>query len=342
MSLNRYSVIPNAAMNMFYNFNRFEDLKLLDYSTCGHGITDLGEIPYLVKNAKYRDQYSLYLSELDIALGAISKVNRAVKEIINNHDVDHIFLMKSSLTETIGIDIDGLCLDLSEEFNKDIFTIDYKLKDDFYVGERRYYSKLADYLKEGSSRKRNSFNIIGDSYSDWSYQKHRAIQKLLERKGKFLTADILSISKIADLSKLTQGELNIVTSVSALPLAITMKEKFGIDYLYFTDLFDKKIHIDKRVIAYGDVDLLNYLKAVFDCKELTLICSHKNKCGYHYSTIDSFIDEYKGNDDVKVTYCECKEFLKNVLAATSLGQDYDSEVRDIYDSEEFITDLLMA
>lgn len=136
--------------------------------------------------------------------------------------------------------------------------------------------------------------------------------------------------------------IETVTSASALPLAITMKEKFGIDYLYFTDLFDKKIHIDKRVIAYGDVDLLNYLKAVLDCKELTLICSHKNKCGYHYSTIDSFIDEYKDNDDVKMTYCECKKFLRNVLAATSLGQDYDSEVRDIYDSEEFITDLLMA
>lgn len=342
MPLNRYAIVPNASMNMFYNFYRFEDLKLIDYSTCGHGLTNLGEIPYLVKRAPYRDQYSLYLSELDIALGALDKVEKAIKEILDDKRIDHIFIMKSALTETIGIDVDGLCVDLSNEFKTDVFTIDYRLKDDFYAGESKYYLKLVDYLGKDRYQKSNTYNLIGDSYSDWSLQKHRALQKSLRRQGRQLNVDILEIHKLADLMKLVQGDINVVTSVSALPLAKAMKERYGTDYLYFTDLFDKRIPVQKPIAAYGDIDLLNYLKTVIDCDELTLICSHKNKCGYRYSDIDAFIDEYKDKSDILVTYWECKKYANHVLAASSFGQDYDSKVIDIYDIEEFAADLLKA
>ena len=334
MPYHKYLVLPNARMNLFSNFYRFEDLKMIDCSTAGHGITNLGEIPYLCKKETYREEYTLALDDLDIIFGAREKLVRAMEEILEKGGAKHVFLMQSALTETIGVDVQSLADEMTRRYGIDVFTLPVRLNDDFYQGEAKFYDKLIDYVEYHPLLEKEGINIIGDSYSDWNIRKHNSIRKKIEKDGEKINVDLFDVNRISDLSVLARARKNVVCSFSALGLAKALKERFGIDYCYFSEERRERIRLKDGALVYGDIDLLTNLQARMEGERIAFLSSHRClESRFEFLDVNSFIERYRDDPRPKLTYVELSRFLDKVIPVSSLGRDYESFVVDIYDED---------
>lgn len=334
MPYNKYLVLPNARMRLFFDFYRFEDLKTIDFSTAGHGITNLGEIPYLCKRPVYKDEYTLALDDLDIVFGAKEKLEQALEEILLDERTKHVFLMQSALTATIGTDVQGLADAMAAKYGIDVFTLPVRLNDDFYRGEEMFYDKLADYVGNESVSEREGINLIGDSFSDWNLRKHDSIRKKIEEDGETINIDSLRLVRLSDLPRLCRAKRNVVCSQSALGLAKALKERFGIDYDFFAEERQKKWPVKAGAVVYGNVDLLSYLQARLEGENLTLLSSHPVRNGRFASLdVNLFVERFRDDPRPKLTYAELSRFVRGVVPVSALGRDYDSFVEDVYNDE---------
>ena len=299
MPLNKYGTFPNGRINIFNHYILFDDVAILDFSTCGHGVYDYGNLSRLFYQRIDKSCYNANLNEIDLSLGQTEKAFSACEEIIKDKNIKHIFIMPSALSATLGLDLNALCYDIKEKYNIEASTIFLNLNDDFYQAETYFYNNLYRYIKLESSEK---YNLLGDEVTNSNILKHQKIKKIIKEKSNLdCQFDSLDFNNLTDLH--LSNRLNIITSKSALELAkkmnipyiflnsldekndelffeklninITKKEK--LDYIYFQ--FQNIIKMtQKRIICYLNIDHLDMLKNLFSNLNvpLELIATHKN------------------------------------------------------------------
>lgn len=344
MPLNKYGTFPNGRINIFNHYILFDDVAILDFSTCGHGVYDYGNLSRLFYQRIDKSCYNANLNEIDLSLGQTEKAFSACEEIIKDKNIKHIFIMPSALSATLGLDLNALCYDIKEKYNIEASTIFLNLNDDFYQAETYFYNNLYRYIKLESSEK---YNLLGDEVTNSNILKHQKIKKVIKEKSNLdCQFDSLDFNNLTDLH--LSNRLNIITSKSALELAkkmnipyiflnsldekndelffeklninITKKEK--LDYIYFQ--FQNIIKMtQKRIICYLNIDHLNMLKNLFSNLNvpLELIATHKNN-EYKYMNMDDFIDKYRNENAIYISNERVQKHLSNCIDFEYIGLDY--------------------
>ena len=146
MPLNKYGTFPNGRINIFNHYILFDDVAILDFSTCGHGVYDYGNLSRLFYQRIDKSCYNANLNEIDLSLGQTEKAFSACEEIIKDKNIKHIFIMPSALSATLGLDLNALCYDIKEKYNIEASTIFLNLNDDFYQAETYFYNNLYRYI----------------------------------------------------------------------------------------------------------------------------------------------------------------------------------------------------
>lgn len=66
MPLNKYGIFPNGRINLYNHFIMFNDVAILDFSTCGHGVFDYGNLSRLFYQKLDKHSYTADLNEIDL------------------------------------------------------------------------------------------------------------------------------------------------------------------------------------------------------------------------------------------------------------------------------------
>ena len=335
MPLNKYGIFPNGRINLYNHFIMFNDVAILDFSTCGHGVYDYGNLSRLFYQKLDKHSYTTDLNEIDLSLGQVNKAFLACEEIIKNKDIKHIFIMPSSLSVTLGF----------EKYHVNTSTIFLNLNDDFYYAETLFYNYLFNYIKLEQSDK---YNLIGDEVSNANILKHQKIKKLLKEKYNLeCMFDSLSFNELNDLH--LSNKLNIITSISALDLAkklnipyvflnsldeendklfferelnIPFKKNEDIEYIYFQ--FKNIIKMaNKQIVCYLNIDHLEMLNKLFSYLniDVELIATHKNN-KYKKLSMDNFIDLYKEKNFIVIANERIQKYLKDCISLEYIALDY--------------------
>lgn len=345
MPLNKYGIFPNGRINLYNHFIMFNDVAILDFSTCGHGVFDYGNLSRLFYQKLDKHSYTADLNEIDLSLGQVNKAFLTCEEIIKNKDFKHIFIMPSSLSVTLGFDINALCYDIQEKYHVNTSTIFLNLNDDFYYAETLFYNYLFKYIKLEQSDK---YNLIGDEVSNTNILKHQKIKKILKEKYNLeCMFDSLSFNELNDLH--LSNKLNIITSNSALDLA----KKLNIPYVFLNSLdeendklfFEKGLNIpfkinenvdyiyfqfknimkmtNKMIVCYLNIDHLEMLNNFFSFLDINieLIATHKNN-KYKYMSMDNFIDLYKEKEYIVISNERVQKYLKDCISLEYVALDY--------------------
>lgn len=208
-------------------------------------VVGTSECTYYTKNFAYHRQkgkdsvYSLALKEKDVVFGAQVKVEKAIKQIVEIEEPDAIMIVTTCVPELIGEDYSSIEYSLSDEINIPIFVVNTEhFKCNSHIpGMTRALRSLGNAMTK--PKYNEGVNILGHRQSD---VEKTELVKLLKSQGIKINTVIPSKCDIEDVKNASNVKLNIVTDMIAIDLAKYMKEKFGIDYIYF----DK--HMSKNII----------------------------------------------------------------------------------------------
>ncbi|EQK42139.1 nitrogenase component 1 type Oxidoreductase family protein [[Clostridium] bifermentans ATCC 638] len=208
-------------------------------------VVGTSECTYYTKNFAYHRQkgkdsvYSLALKEKDVVFGAQVKVEKAIKQIVEIEEPDAIMIVTTCVPELIGEDYSSIEYSLSDEINIPIFVVNTEhFKCNSHIpGMTRALRSLGNAMTK--PKYSEGVNMLGHRQSD---VEKTELVNLLKSQGIKINTVIPSKCDIEDIKNASNVKLNIVTDMIAIDLAKYMKEKFGIDYIYF----DK--HMSKNII----------------------------------------------------------------------------------------------
>lgn len=228
-------------------------------------VVGTSECTYYTKNFEYHRQkgkdsvYSLALKEKDVVFGAQIKVEKAIKQIVEIEEPDAIMIVTTCVPELIGEDYSSIEYSLSDEINIPIFVVNTEhFKCNSHIpGMTRALKSLGNAMNK--PKYNEGVNILGHRQSD---VEKTELVSVLKSQGIKINTVIPSKCDIEDIKNASNVKLNIVTDMIAIDLAKYMKEKFGIDYIYF----DK--HMSKNIIFENYHKLSKILDIDFN-KKLT-------------------------------------------------------------------------
>ena len=363
MSLNKYGTFLNARMAIYQHLLLFKDVAILDCSTSGHAVYNYGHLARIFSHRIEKTPYTTNFNEYDLALGRFDSVYQAVEEIKENKENQLIFLMPSSLSSVLGIDLKALADDITSQKEIETFTISVDLNDDFYKGEIAFYSSLFPYIHTKNSP---CYNLIGDELNHRNRIKHKKIKHLLKEKLNLeCLYDSLDFNSLSTLT--ISNKINIVTSQSALFLAKELFEKKGIPYVFFNNLekneeekqlneIAKLLKIDFQkspneedeyikaqfynivqatqiqFVAYLNIDHLEAIKALFHSINIPIECyaTHKNS-SIPYCSLTEFIDCFAHQDVIILSNERVQKYCKKGIDVEYLGLDYQLLIPNNYE-----------
>lgn len=116
MALYKYYPMPSDRMGSLWTLLPIKDAYILEFGTSGTTRFELNSFARMQgeQNSKI---FTTHLDETDIALGEMTRLDKAIDEIIKSHNPTVIFVMPSTLSATMGADIAIHCKIYEKKYN---------------------------------------------------------------------------------------------------------------------------------------------------------------------------------------------------------------------------------
>ncbi|MCC0637987.1 nitrogenase component 1 [Clostridioides sp. ES-S-0001-02] len=227
-------------------------------------IVGTNECTYYSKNFAYHRQsgqdsvYSVVLKDKDIVFGAEKKVIEAVKYISEVEKFDAIMIVTTCVPELIGEDYNALSEELEELIGIPVLAVntEHYTCNSHIIGMTRTLKSLSSVMENHTNKK--GVNILGHRQEN---VEDTELVKLLFKEGVKINCVIPSKCTIRDIKSASSAKLNIVTDMIALDLAEDMKNKFGIEYIYFDKNMKESIIMENynKLCNILDIDVQDEL-----------------------------------------------------------------------------------
>ena len=175
------------------------------------------------------------LDEDDVIMGREDKIVKAVKELDDRLKPELISLAATSVTSVIGLDLEGLAMELQPEINARLLTFSGGgFLGDYTVGIREVFNTLAREIAEPAAVKGDrSVNIIGPSIDSFNYPSDLAeLTRMLGLLDVRVNTIFTQNASVEQIKRLPAASLNIVTRDLGLEAAQILEDRFGLPYLY--------------------------------------------------------------------------------------------------------------
>ncbi|MCC0649697.1 nitrogenase component 1 [Clostridioides sp. ZZV15-6598] len=234
MEVYKYFPNPSDRMGIIFTVSSISEACVIEFGPSGtthYAIEAIGSL-----NGEDKAKiYSTHMSESDVTFGNYDRLEKAIIEIDNNIKPKYIFVMASSVSSIIGVDIVGICNIISDSVNCKLIPITTGgLREDYNQGVEDFLYILAKDVVKESNEKIDSFNIIGCNIDQYNFlsdcEEIKRMMKTFFKKE--VNATFTSYTSIEEIENASKSSLNIVLRKEGIKAANFMKDKYNIPYVY--------------------------------------------------------------------------------------------------------------
>lgn len=237
MSLCRFLPTPSDRMGILWSLLTIENSIILEYGPAGTTHYSVGFFGKMNLGKENR-LFTTHMSEDDVIMGDISRLEDAIREIDETFAPKVMFVVASSVSAVIGTDIKGVCNYMQQEVNAKLVALEEGgFKGDYSAGQREITKQVVKSLAmetELENKEKSMFNILGSSMGSYRIESDIAeINRLMSEAFNYkLHTSLFTDTSIDDIKTMTKVNINLVISESGLETAKYMQEKFNIPYVY--------------------------------------------------------------------------------------------------------------
>lgn len=254
MSLQRLYPTPSDRMAIIWSLMPIRDAVVLEYGPSG--TTHFGAGIYSSFGLELgRSLFTTHISEDDVVMGDVSRLEQAILEIDQAYHPKIIFIVASAVIAVIGTDITGVCQYMQKEVNARLISFEEGgFRGDYTYGLRAAYRILTKEIVLSSAKKEEkTYNILGASAGSYRIRSDvwEITQLMQEAFGWKCKWTMGLESDVSDIEEAGNASFNLVLRHEAIEAAEILKEKCGTPYYYGC--------------PYGYEGTLNWLKEISKC-----------------------------------------------------------------------------
>lgn len=235
MGLYKTTPYLSGRMGTLWTLSTIKNSAVVEFGCMGHTVYAR---TFLSKMAAQGSKlYSTHIRETDIAMGDTTRLNNAISEILQDKELETIFLLPSTVPEVIGVDLKAITKELSFDYpNVSFITFDTgSFNMNINEGIEKTLLHLAKTLSFESEKSENvSYNIIGSCADMYNFNADciefkRVLENSFDIEKNCIMTSNTSITELKNLSK---AHINLVIREEGLKTAKFLEKKFGTPYIY--------------------------------------------------------------------------------------------------------------
>ncbi|WP_238905435.1 nitrogenase component 1 [Clostridium sp. YIM B02506] len=235
MGLYKYYSIPSDRMGALWTLLSIRGACILEFGTAGTTRFALNNF-HKMKGVQNGQLYTTHLDENDIAMGDVSRMDKAIDDIVNEGLATNIFLMSSTVSSVIGIDLEAYCYIYSEKYPhiNFIYISNDGFKGDWTLGVKNTLETLVAHIPKEANKSENfTYNIIGACADDYNYVADcMEVDRIMKEgfNGETICT-LTSNTSIKEIENMGAAHLNIVMRSEGEEAAKVLERNFGTPYV---------------------------------------------------------------------------------------------------------------
>lgn len=234
MSLCRFYPVPSDRMAIIWSLMPIGNAVVLEYGPAG--TTHFGGGLYSSFGLELgRSLFTTHISEDDVIMGDVSRLENAILEIDEAYHPEIIFVVAAAVIAVIGTDIAGVCHYMQEKVNARLISFEEGgFRGDYTYGLRSVYRMLAKEVVKPAPVKENIYNIIGASAGSFRVRSDVwEIQNLMREAFGYECGCVMGLEcNVKDIEAIGGAKINLVLRTEALEAAELIHANCGIAYHY--------------------------------------------------------------------------------------------------------------
>lgn len=234
MSLCRYYPAPSDRMAIIWSLMPIGNAVVLEYGPAG--TTHFGGGLYSSLGLELgRSLFTTHISEDDVVMGDVSRLENAILEIDEAYHPEIIFVVAAAVIAVIGTDIAGVCHYMQEKVNARLISFEEGgFRGDYTYGLRSVYRMLAREIAKPCDRKPKIYNILGASAGSFRIRSDVwEIQNLMREAFGYECGCVMGLEcDVSELRDMGGAEINLILRTEAVEAAEILKEKCCTPYVY--------------------------------------------------------------------------------------------------------------
>lgn len=259
--MNKYSrlPIPNGRMGLLLTICGIKNTAIIEYGPSGTTHFAMDFLRGTGENIN--NLYCAHIEEKDILFGNTRKLEKAILELDSKNIFKYIFVVSTSISELIGIDLENCCELIKDRVTAKLIPVT-KYPNDITFGIEKGLDLLIKNQKLNSSLSKNKFNIIGITKEECYFRSNqKSIENLMGEFFKLtLNCNLGCSNTIEEIENFLEARINIVTRIEGLRTAKYLKDKYGIPYILVNFYSSKNIEESLKNIGIAlNEKRINYL-----------------------------------------------------------------------------------
>jgi nitrogenase molybdenum-cofactor synthesis protein NifE len=227
--------VPSDYFGILWALTGIRNAVIIEHGSTGN--TSYNVMNYRVMN-RQTPQGKLFSSGLDkddVILGREERLVDAIREIDAQFRPEIIFVVATSVTGVIGLDLEGIVFETQHQVNARLMAFPSGgFCGDYQWGIKQVFRNiLEEVVEEPKSRLQRLVNIIGPTTDTFNLQSDIAelerMLALLDIRVHTVFTAAIEAGMIKDMA---QASLNIVTRDVGLDFAKAMEARFDVPYVY--------------------------------------------------------------------------------------------------------------
>lgn len=235
MSLYRYLPTPSDRMGITWTLLTVKDAIVLEYGPAGTTHFSVGTLGKLGLDSGQKI-FTTHLSEDDVIMGDVTRLEDAILEIDENFHPKVIFVVSSAVVSVIGTDLKGVCHYMQEQVGAQLVPVDTGgFKGDYSIGLKNGWTLLTEkFCGKTEEEKKNCYNILGASPYNYRIKSDLNEIRRLITEGLSMECNLVlgCDSTLEQFECAGDVSVNLVLQEEALPAVEYLKKQFGTPYVY--------------------------------------------------------------------------------------------------------------
>lgn len=177
------------------------------------------------------EMLSVVLDQHDVTFGCQEKMDEAFEELMAEYSPEAVYLVTTCVVEVIGDDVESMAAAYTEKYNIPVIVVhaeNFKTDDHLPGIEHTLDASFA--IMQKQTTEELCVNVLGMRLGDFT--KTEAYQ-VLKEAGVGTYMSLPGKTSVEIIRTAPKAKCNIVAHPIGLPLAIRMKEEFGVPYVMF-------------------------------------------------------------------------------------------------------------
>ncbi len=239
MQVYKYFPVANDRMGIIWTLSSIEGACVIEFGPAGtthYGVEVVGSL-----NGEDKAKiYSTHMDQSDVTFGKYDRLENSILEIDENIKPKYIFVMASSVSSVIGVDVKSVCKSLEDKVVSKLIPINTAgFKYDYNVGVENALALLINNIVKDKeelniANLEQTYNIIGSNIDKYNFlsdsEEIKRIMKTIFNKN--INTMFTAYTTIEEIEKASLASINIVMRKEGLKAAKIMEEKFNIPYVY--------------------------------------------------------------------------------------------------------------